>query len=83
MEAEIKTIIDPKYEPYKKPDNKDNQEAGSINKTIKIYIQTNEKIPIPVLKKKTNYKYFQEIYSFSIQKFKFFSNSLHLHRTFV
>ena len=36
IEAEIKTIIDPKYEPYKKPDNKDNQEAGSINKTIKI-----------------------------------------------
>jgi len=36
MEAEMKTIIDPKYEPYKKPDNKDNQEAGSINKTIKI-----------------------------------------------
>ena len=36
MEAEIKTIIDPKYEPYKKPDNRDNQEAGSINKTIKI-----------------------------------------------
>ena len=36
MEAEIKTIIDPKYEPYKKPDNKDNQEAGSINKTIRI-----------------------------------------------
>ena len=36
MEAEIKTIIDPKYEPYRKPDNKDNQEAGSINKTIKI-----------------------------------------------
>ena len=36
MKAEIKTIIDPKYEPYKKPDNKDNQEAGSINKTIKI-----------------------------------------------
>ncbi len=35
-EAEMKTIIDPKYEPYKKPDNKDNQEAGSINKTIKI-----------------------------------------------
>ena len=35
-EAEKKTIIDPKYEPYKKPDNKDNQEAGSINKTIKI-----------------------------------------------
>ena len=26
MEAEKKTIIDPKYEPYKKPDNKDNQE---------------------------------------------------------
>ena len=52
MEAEIKTIIDPKYEPYKKPDNKDNQEAGSINKTIKISIQTNEKIPKPVLKKK-------------------------------
>ena len=23
----MKTIIDPKYEPYKKPDNKDNQEA--------------------------------------------------------
>ena len=36
IEAEIKTIIDPKYEPYKKPDNKDNHEAGSINKTIKI-----------------------------------------------
>ena len=36
MEAEMKTIIDPKYEPYKKPDNKDNQEAGSINKIIKI-----------------------------------------------
>ena len=36
MEAEIKTIIDPKYEPYKNPDNKDNQEAGSINKTIKM-----------------------------------------------
>ena len=36
MEAEMKTIIDPKYEPYKKPDNRDNQEAGSINKTIKI-----------------------------------------------
>jgi len=36
MEADMKTIIDPKYEPYKKPDNKDNQEAGSINKTIKI-----------------------------------------------
>jgi len=36
MEAEMKTIIDPKYEPYNKPDNKDNQEAGSINKTIKI-----------------------------------------------
>ena len=35
-EAEIKTIIDPKYEPYKKTDNKDSQEAGSINKTIKI-----------------------------------------------
>ena len=32
----MKTIIDPKYGPYKKPDNKDNQEAGSINKTIKI-----------------------------------------------
>ena len=52
MKAEMKTIIDPKYEPYKKPDNKDNQEAGSINKTIKIKIQTNEKIPKPVLKKK-------------------------------
>ena len=52
MEAEMKTIIDPKYEPYKKPDNKDNQEAGSINKTIKIYIQINEKLPIPLLKKK-------------------------------
>ena len=52
MEAEMKTIIDPKYEPYKKPDNKDSQEAGSINKTNKIYIQTNEKIPKPVLKKK-------------------------------
>ena len=52
MEAEIKTIIDPKYEPYKKPDNKDNQEAGRINKTIKIKMQTNENIPIPVLKKK-------------------------------
>ena len=36
IEAAIKTIIDPKYEPYKKPANKDNQEAGSINKTIKI-----------------------------------------------
>ena len=36
IEAEIKTIIDPKYEPYKKPDNKDSQEAGSTNKTIKI-----------------------------------------------
>ena len=36
MEAEMKTIIDPKYEPYKKPDNKDSQEAGSINKTTKI-----------------------------------------------
>ena len=36
MEAEMKTIIGPKYEPYKKPDYKDNQEAGSINKTIKI-----------------------------------------------
>ena len=35
-EAEMKTINDPKYEPYKKPDNRDNQEAGSINKTIKI-----------------------------------------------
>ena len=35
-DAEKKTIIDPKYEPYKKPDNKDNQEAGRINKTIKI-----------------------------------------------
>ena len=32
----MKTIIEPKYEPYKKPDNRDNQEAGSINKTIKI-----------------------------------------------
>ena len=32
----MKTIIDPKYEPYKKPDNKDNQEAGSINKTITV-----------------------------------------------
>ena len=52
MEAEMKTIIDPKYEPYKKPDNRDNQEAGSINKTIKIYMQTNEKTPISVLKKK-------------------------------
>ena len=51
MEAEIKTIIDPKYDPYKKPDNRDNQEAGSINKTIKIYIQANAKMPIPVLKK--------------------------------
>ena len=36
IEAEMKTIIDPKCEPYKKPDNRDNQEAGSINKTIKI-----------------------------------------------
>ena len=36
MEAEMKTIIEPKYEPYKKPDNKDNQESESINKTIKI-----------------------------------------------
>ena len=36
MEAEIKTIIDPKYEPYKKPENKDNQEAGSNNKTMQI-----------------------------------------------
>ncbi len=36
MKAEMKTIIDPKYEPYKKPDNKDNQEAGSISKTINI-----------------------------------------------
>ena len=36
MEAEMKTIIDPKYEPYKKPDNNDNPEAGSINNTIKI-----------------------------------------------
>ena len=52
MEAEINTIIDPKYEPYKKPDSKDNQDAGSINKTIKIYKQTNAKMPIPVLKKK-------------------------------
>ena len=52
MEAEMKTIIDPKYEPYKKPDNKDNKEDGSINKTIKIYIQMNAKMPIPVLKKK-------------------------------
>ncbi len=52
MDAEMNTIIDPKYEPYKKPDNKDNQEAGSINKTNKMYMQTNEKIPIPVLKKK-------------------------------
>ena len=51
MKAEIKTIIDPKYEPYKKPDKRDNQEAGSINKTIKIQTQTNAKMPIPVLKK--------------------------------
>ncbi len=36
MEAEISTIIDPRYEPYKKPDSKDNKEVGSINKTIKI-----------------------------------------------
>ena len=36
MEAEMKTIIDPNYEPNKNPDNKDSQEAGSINKTIKI-----------------------------------------------
>ena len=36
MEAEMKTIIDPIYEPYKNPDNNDSQEAGSINKTIKI-----------------------------------------------
>jgi len=36
MEAEKKTIIDTKYEPNKKPDNNDNQEAGSIYKTIKI-----------------------------------------------
>ena len=36
MKAEKKTIIDPKYEPYKKPDKKVDQEAGSINKTIKI-----------------------------------------------
>ena len=36
MKAEMKTIIDPKYEPYKKPANRDNQEAGSINTTIKI-----------------------------------------------
>ena len=36
MEAEMKTIIEPKYEPYKNPDNKDSQEAGRINKTIKI-----------------------------------------------
>ena len=36
MKAEMKTIIDTKYEPYRNPDNKDNQEAGSINKTIKI-----------------------------------------------
>ena len=79
----MKTIIDPKYEPYKKPDNKDNQEAGSINKTIKIKIQTNEKIPIPVLKKKTNNKYFLEIYSLSIQKFEFFSYSLHLYRSLI
>ena len=36
IEAEMKTINDPKYGPYKKPDNRDNQEAGSINKTITI-----------------------------------------------
>ena len=36
MEAEKKTIIDPKQEPYKKPDNKHNKEHGSINKKIKI-----------------------------------------------
>ncbi len=36
MEAEIKTINDPKYEPYKKPANKDSKEDGSTNKTIKI-----------------------------------------------
>ena len=32
----MKTINDPKYEPYKNHDNKDSQEAGSTNKTIKI-----------------------------------------------
>ena len=36
MEAEMKTKNDTKYDPYKNPDNKDSQEAGSINKTIKI-----------------------------------------------
>ena len=35
MEAEKKTIIDPKYEPYKKPDNKDNQELGVLIKQLK------------------------------------------------
>ena len=41
----MKTIIDPKYEPYKKPDNKDNQEAGSINKTIKTVSYTHLTLP--------------------------------------
>ena len=50
--AAQKTIIDPRYEPYKKPDNKDNQEAGRINKTITIYKRLKANIPIFVLKKK-------------------------------
>ena len=40
MEAEMKTIIETKYEPYKNPDNKESQEAGSINKTIFNFIKT-------------------------------------------
>ena len=33
MKALKKTTIEPKYGPYKKPANNDNQEAGKINKT--------------------------------------------------
>tara|TARA_Y100000766_G_C18824334_1_gene564659 strand:- start:86 stop:343 length:258 start_codon:yes stop_codon:yes gene_type:complete len=50
--AAKKTIIEPRYDPYKKPDNKDNQEAGSINKTIKMYKRIKAKTPRFVLKKK-------------------------------
>ena len=48
--AAKKTIIEPRYEPYKKPDNKDNQDAGRINKTNTIYKKIKARIPLFVLK---------------------------------
>jgi len=73
----MKTIIDPKYEPYKKPDNKDNQEAGSINKTIN-EILNYKSLALDELKKainivKSNYIFNLET---STQLSSFFGNEL-------